>query len=442
MEPRALIPAAPARPRRRWVRGLGISAVIGIVGVLSLEGLHRVWLRSRGEPYDGARTRSVLAERRDNVFSFVPVITGTVKPEEVFPERMEKVAHPFVGYDMVGGLQWLDRELQQLSKGVHAEDYEILIVGGSVAQMFGHYGIEELERVLGADERFRGRGFHFLTFGRGGFKQPQQLAMVSYLLALGFEPEAVLNLDGFNEVALGTANLNGYNTSSVYPSYPHWAALVQGAPNDANAAAIQMRVQRDRERTVALCDLALRAGFAHSSLLGSASMGAVEHLRERIKQAQQQYEDHVRLRDQLVTHGPWINPALPEPLLPSVRAWTECSLMLDAICKARGMLYLHVLQPTLHDPGAKPITEEEAELGAITDNWKKGVLTGYPLLRAAGRYLAERGVAFVDGSKFFADVEETLYIDNCHVGEEGNRMLAGHIGAAFLEALGTTALAR
>lgn len=56
-----------------------------------------------------------------------------------------------------------------------------------------------------------------LNFSTGGYKQPQQLLILTYLLGLGAEFDVIINIDGFNEVALPPAeNI----PNKVYPFYP------------------------------------------------------------------------------------------------------------------------------------------------------------------------------------------------------------------------------
>ena len=50
-----------------------------------------------------------------------------------------------------------------------------------------------------------------------GSKQPQQLMALNYLLVLGAEFDAVINLDGFNELALGMTDNARTGTALVFP---------------------------------------------------------------------------------------------------------------------------------------------------------------------------------------------------------------------------------
>jgi hypothetical protein len=104
-----------------------------------------------------------------------------------------------------------------------------------------------------------------------------------------------------------------------------------------------------------------------------------------------------------------------------------------AICAARSIDYLHVLQPTLHDEGAKPPTSEELKKGAISKTWLAGVREGYPRLRDAGTELRAAGIAFLDASRIFRDVRETLYYDACHFSRRGCEILCDAVVAALLD---------
>ena len=68
-----------------------------------------------------------------------------------------------------------------------------------------------------------------------------------------------------------------------------------------------------------------------------------------------------------------------------------------------------------------------------SEAWLEGVALGYPRLRVAGKALQERGVAFLDASGVFRNVEETLYIDACHFDARGNELLAQQIGEKLAE---------
>jgi hypothetical protein len=101
----------------------------------------------------------------------------------------------------------------------------------------------------------------------------------------------------------------------------------------------------------------------------------------------------------------------------------------------RGIPFIHVLQPTFHDEGSKPPTQEELDHSEIDPDWLEGVVHGYPRLRAAGERLQAAGVPFFDASRLFEEVQETLYYDNCHVVAAGSRMLGRYCARRALEVM-------
>jgi hypothetical protein len=166
-------------------------------------------------------------------------------------------------------------------------------------------------------------------------------------------------------------------------------------------------------------------------VLGSLAWARLGALQERALAAYGEYVDRAMEQgpgDEVF--GPWPVEGV-EPIDMAVRGWAEGSRLLQAICDARTIAYLHVLQPTLHDEGSKPVTTEEVDKGRISKTWLVGVREGYPRLRAAGEQLRASGVRFVDASRVFEDVEEPLYRDRCHLNLRGNVLL----GAAIMPAL-------
>jgi len=73
------------------------------------------------------------------------------------------------------------------------------------------------------------------------------------------------------------------------------------------------------------------------------------------------------------------------------------------------------------------MTEEERRVGIDKDGLHPAVVRGYPLLRKALSELREAGVEALDACNTFKEVPQTIYVDSCHVTQEGNRILARHI---------------
>jgi hypothetical protein len=189
-----------------------------------------------------------------------------------------------------------------------------------------------------------------------------------------------------------------------------------------------------------LVDRTLDWDLASSCLIGSLSVATLERMNARRTELQQELarilaEPRTKGKRDFELQGPPFPGRIEEVMHIAVGCWYESSLSIGALCSARGVYYLHCLQPTLHDAGSKPLSARERSLHPGPDGWKLGVETGYPMLRERGRELAARGVSFADTSLCLSELEENAYVDACHVNETGNRLLSQAIADAFLEHL-------
>jgi hypothetical protein len=231
------------------------------------------------------------------VRDFVPQPDTGLQISPVTNPADERLLHPYLGYEIVGGIQQLKDDWAWVQSHPDPENkrYDILIVGGSVAQIFGQYGEERLKQVLKADPRFTERSVRLIKYGRGGYKQPQQALFVTYLLSLGFSFDCVLNLDGFNELALGTDNA-ALGTNPVFPSIPHWGHLAVGGRTDRAGLDMQIEARRLQVQVLESTDRALRYGFYHSAILGAWTLRNLTVLSQQLTRIDAEYTQ--RLREQ------------------------------------------------------------------------------------------------------------------------------------------------
>lgn len=116
------------------------------------------------------------------------------------------------------------------------------IFGGSFAGGTYGYGRENLINTL----KVTGKNIVVLNFAMGGYKQPQQLLALAYLLSLGAEFDIVINIDGFNEVALPPSENIPKN---VFPIYPRgWYYRVAAASDQQTVVQIARLMGLDQKR--------------------------------------------------------------------------------------------------------------------------------------------------------------------------------------------------
>lgn len=306
----------------------------------------------------------------------------------------------------------------------------IAIVGGSVAANFYELGREELERALRDADALGERELVFVNLASFGYKQPQQLIAVTYHYSLGAEFDYVINIDGFNEVALHSSE-NGLK--NVFPAFPrNWYGVAGGLANrDAGALAAQAAEVAEQRRTLART-------FSRAPWRYSPSANLVwEFLDGRRERARVELEERFRslepaTGDYAVT-GP--DPGFSfgrsaDAFL--VETWKRSSILLDRLCRANGTRYLHVLQPNQYVLGSKPLSRAERRTAYHPDHpYRRSIEEGYGPLRSGGDELLGEGVKFLDLSEIFLDRTDTLYVDTCcHFNRAGNEMLAREIALA------------
>jgi hypothetical protein len=315
--------------------------------------------------------------------------------------------------------------------------FVVAVLGGSVADIFAHNGRDALQRALEEldPQRFRGRRVELVSLGTGGYKQPQQLFHLQYALLSGFRFDLVLNIDGFNELALAAENARR-GIQPLYPSGYHVGlmAAAAGGGLDPDSAARLAELWALQRQELALLEALESGPLAQSALAGL--LGSLGSRRARANADRLQFELAETAQAELDAsyRGPAADPA-SDPLVVAADAWKLGSELVGAVAAQQRIPYVHVLQPNQYVPGSKPIGEAERRVAVDPANaWGQAAAAGYPLLRERGRALAAAGEHFLDLTMLFQDVAEPLYTDNCcHFGPRGNELLAEAVARAIAE---------
>ncbi|MCU0863407.1 MAG: hypothetical protein MUC36_06430 [Planctomycetes bacterium] len=344
------------------------------------------------------------------------------------------VPHPYLGYVVDAGLGPVEGfavsrygfvdEAPPLRPAA-PDRFVIGLVGGSVALQLGIHAGGALVQALERSSHLAGRRVELVRLCVGGWKQPQQLLAVQMLGALGGHFDCILNLDGFNEVALV-----GENVPLGVPAwYPRsWARLVESAPTADQLRRLGRLAWLDDQRQ------ALANGAGGFGWLPSVQF--VRHWRSRSLQHQ---VAALRAEIEAAPAAAGFAATGPGPSTPSVeqgraemaQIWARSSIALHELCRARGIPYFHFLQPNQYMPEGKPIGADEAKVALDAGSkWEQAVRQGYPLLQQQVPLLAAAGVQFTDLTGIYRAHAEPLYVDTCcHLGARGNELLAEHIAA-------------
>lgn len=426
-------PAPPSAPRRSaaW-RKLALGFGVLVLTLVLVEIGYRVVSAARGHAYDAGETAEAIRKVSGLVSQRLPVAQDAAAAGAADPLLL---LHPYFGFDIAAAQPEIAEGEQYFQRPESAQTFDVLIVGGSVAAHFATESSATLMQLLGEDPRLAGHPIRVHRFPRGGIKQPQQLNQVTYLFCMGWRPDLVLCIDGFNELALSNYNARA-GMHPLHPSQPHWAHLAAGRSATRDELDLYAAIRGAQSLTEQRAARALELGLQHSALLGNFARGWVGSAAQRYYDAYRKYTESLAARPASPgVQGPPFPGDFAARLDGMVRAWGEASRSLNAVCNARDTLFVHVLQPTLLDEGSKPLTQKERQGGAAGEAWTEAVRNGYPKMRELGRGLRERGIRFLDASMLFADVKEDLYYDACHFTKPGNEKLAAAIAAFVRESL-------
>jgi len=433
-------------PRAGGVKKAIFSIVLWLGMIAVLEGVSFLALavRDGGLPSTGRwqRERERAAQESGPAAAVKP---GESRGVEVTGSQ---VIHPFVGFVLDPGskVSWRDVSSEgfptlpgEVEPPASAPRFVVAIFGGSVAGGFCLTGREVLLRELERSPAVRGKSIVIRCFAMGGYKQPQQLMALNYALSLGKTIDFAIELDGFNEVALPIAeNLK----DGIYPFFPRgWSARVAGAPAlDALRLVGKIEVwKEERLRNTRLCSARPLDWSPTCHLLWSA---LDRRLTRRMFEGERELASLQPRNESFLARGPAFG-YLPRPAVCRLLAeqWARSSTLMFDLCRARGIPYLHFLQPNQYLPGSKPMSREE-KLVAVdpAQPYKSPVEDCYPSLIETGRSLVEQGVPFHDLTALFVGHPEPLYSDACcHYNLEGNRLLAEAIGRVVVKTLAASA---
>jgi hypothetical protein len=418
-------PTVPARRSRRrvWLlRGLVLLIAWGTAELISLVALSFLSGGMAGSWRELEKTAALHVDLDD-------------------PQAAEDSVHPYFGFVRRPKEQPEPDSLPVNAYGFvdsnspiqHREAGKVIvgILGGSLAEEFCDFALPDFEAQLKQLPRFAGKRFVFVRLAISGYKEPQQLFVVSYLLALGAQFDVIINIDGFNEIALPVVE---NKPAGVFPSFPRdWGVRVLERRDTALLRRMgEVVYLQETDRSWSRPFTAIPWCYSPLARL----VWAVRH--EWLARAiMSGYKSTIELREKhrsFTAQGPSETfDELPALLKHCVGVWQRSSLELAKVCDGMGIEYHHFLQPNQYVAGSKPIGEAERGV-AIESTFpaKPAVEGGYPMLIEAGRELASSGVRFHDLTQIFAHEPEQTYRDNCcHLNSKGNAMLAQTIAQAI-----------
>ncbi|MCP4661428.1 MAG: hypothetical protein GY856_38990 [bacterium] len=418
----------PRRSKKFIFSAITLMALIAVAELFSMTALYLIdgkWYSPRRAMVKRESVRRQTRER-SNAAALDPATQEA--PTAALPGE---VVHPFLGFvrdpDQVAG--WKVDSLGFFDypppPGSEADRFTIGVFGGSLANGLVRSSRNRLVKELKTSPLLRTKQIWVRSFAMGGYKQPQQLIALNYVLALGGHFDMVLNLDGFNDIVLAPKGHPGLS-----PFYPiGWPSRVADLP-DVEAQRLVGEIAYLEYRRMQKIDWCSGAPLSLSPscylawrLSNRRAAARIRHLREALLSRPAKDRG-------FLTHGPEGDDATEEQLLRDLAGfWGRSSFQMHSICEGLGIHYFHFLQPNQYVPSSKNLTRRE-KLVAFDPRhpWGPIVPKGYPHLVETGERLVAAGVSFHDMRLVFANVETTVYSDPCcHLNQEG----AGRLAAAM-----------
>ncbi|MEX0702544.1 MAG: hypothetical protein WD069_10660 [Planctomycetales bacterium] len=426
------VSAAPPR-RRRWLRGtvwfaavwataevVAALALWGIEGQLSFAELHRA-------QFAAAHPLEVSTGSTEFLGGNHRVVKGTLERPADFMAG-DHILHPYTGYvfdaasrlraEPVNEYGFVGRESPVRKKS--PDTFIVGVLGGSIAFEVAQQGGAALAAELKKSSEFAGREIVVVPLAMAGYKQPQPLLFVNYLLAQGAEFDAIVLLDGFNDVVHASYQQQfGYQS----PAFPlGWRARVDALRNESTGGASP--AARARQEW-AMIFRNLPAPLAYSPLVN-----LVWRLRDLAFAAPEGARSG---GDELLLTGPRGEFEIDDEdslFRELVDLWRRGSLQLARTCRANGIEYHHFLQPNQYVEGSKPMNAAERSWAFAEDHpFRHAVRKGFPMLLRASQELEAEGVPFHDLTGLFAEIEGPIYVDSCcYMNARGYEMLGAAIG--------------
>ena len=311
----------------------------------------------------------------------------------------------------------------------------VAVLGGSFA-----HGVSTttnvLKHALSKVPHYKGKEIIMIHMAVGGYKQPQQLMKFNYFLALGAQFDVVINIDGFNEIAIpGTENV----PKGVHPLYPRsWYYFIDGALNEDMLSLYGTRAHAKKQQTqyAALFSSPLVRYSITGNLLWKVINRKLVSTISHADVALIEYKESDANKRRYVATGPDYTYTSSKHFYEDmVEVWARSSALIYNQCLELGVEYYHFLQPNQYVKNSKPMFEKEKAIAFSGRSLYGNAATeGYPYLIERGSKLKGEGIPYYDLTMLFSQNNKELYIDNCcHLNMPGYGLVAQKIAQTISE---------
>ncbi len=413
----------------RWLSNV-FAVVIGIViclviievgGAAYFYRQHgRIVYLNPGRPAAAAAPAGVLAYKQ----RLHPYFGFTGQYSETFSSGL--------GTFYTNSLGFLQREQVRIPHVPAADDFIVAVFGGSVAAnlVSAPQGGLQLRPALQALPELKTRRVVVLNMAQGAGKQPQQLLELSYLVAAGQRIDLALNLDGFNEFALGYENYKA-GLSPILPAGSIIGALAQEIAPPSTGGAEYYEVAY--EVSTAKRNIARRTELAEDARCGTAYLihrALITRNAIRLKKYLERYESAINSPDGWIARKKALGLDMAVETAENgvigdlFDLWLRSSEQMHAMSLSNHFGYLHVVQPVQYFSGKTFTENEKRNAGSLVSGHPDviGAVAGYELVVKRKALLDRHGI--ISAIPLYDRIPGDIYMDCCHFNALGETMLA------------------
>ena len=357
----------------------------------------------------------------------LPKIKAGIKQAPAIDQHQKKclVTHPYFGYSNICNVEHENLFTKYYSQSdLQGEDVlRVLVLGGSVASHISTRASLELslnKRLEILKDQYPWLPRRSIVFNAAlpGFKQPQQLFAMQYLFLDGYQFDYVVNINGFNEIALPYVENHSSGLRAILPRMHSFKEqkeseyLPYGYSNIFSAYVI------------AAADFAFHWHPLYHSLrsrlvkLPVIGLQSIRHDRAENIAKFKRYEDSP-------------SKSKSEIIERSLEVWSRSSRLTNLLASSWGSRYFEYFQPNQYLDGQKILSPAELEIMSGGTQYSVPIRKHYARVDFGTLGLPRDSVW--DGRSLFKSTPQTVYSDSCcHMNSDGMALMAEDVARRLL----------
>ena len=330
--------------------------------------------------------------------------------------------HPFFGFNHTylkpakNKISLNEQLYSHIPNDITEKDIKILILGGSVAEDFSKnddnskFKINKLEindknifqKVL--NDKFKTNRFKVYNASIGGGKQPQQLFKLYYLYLINEKFDIVINIDGFNEVALSFSENIQIENNIIYPR--NYSRLISTFNSDLSCVKKSNKYTKEYS-LIPIVEIyklfQIRKCHIKSEGSPTEKNSRFSKMSNFVKLDDDIYFDYIK------------------------KLWLNSSNEIDQFSNIKNFKYIHIIQPNQYLKGSKIISNDELDFLKY-EKYGKPISKYYKDIQVEDLDVKYK----LDLRYIFKDNDMTLYRDYCcHLNNKGIFLMATEIVDQF-----------